>query len=97
MSEIWRTVSIGDRVRVVGWPPELSEDTLHEDTIVFYRWLIATGSILEIVDIDEWGLPFGEIYSIVDGLEQYDTVALNHGCLELVAKNHQGIGNGSVG
>ena len=84
MSEPWRSLKVGDRVRVVAWPAELDEGYLHEETREFYEWLIATGSILEIVEIDDWDLPFGEIGRSVDGVELYDKVALNHGCLEVV-------------
>lgn len=54
MSEPWRNLKIGDRVRVVAWPAELDEGCLHEETREFYEWLIATGSLLEIVEIDDW-------------------------------------------
>ncbi len=84
MADLRRSLKIGDRVRVAAWPPELREDCLHADTRELYRWLIDTKSLLEVVEIDELGMPWGEIRRIVDGLEVFEKLLLNHGGLELV-------------
>ena len=85
MSDLWRTLKIGDRIRVVEWPKELSEERMHQDTHDVYRWLIDTGGVLTIVKIDEWGLPQGEIRRVIDGEMQWEFLLLNHSGLELGA------------
>ena len=54
MGEVWRGLRVGDRVRVVAWPPEIPADQMHAETREFYRWLIETGSVLTVTEIDEW-------------------------------------------
>ena len=90
MNELWRSLIRGDRVRVVAWPPELTKETMHAETTEFYRWLIDTKSVLNIVRIDEWGLPWGALWRMVDGAKHYEAVALNHGGLELVPFKNSG-------
>lgn len=82
MDELWRSLRIGDRVRVIAWPPELH--TLHPETEEVYRWLIETGSVLTIRRMDHLGLPEGEVYRTVDGSRQAEYLLLNHGGLQLV-------------
>lgn len=85
MSDLWRSLNVEDKVRVVAWPQELHRDKLHNETCEFYEWLIATNAVLTIVRIDDCGLPWGKLRRIVDGVEGWESVALNHGGLELVA------------
>lgn len=60
---------------------------MHADTLDFYKWLIDTGNVLEIVKMDEQGAgPWGEIIRIVDGVEHFERLLLNHGGLELVSE-----------
>lgn len=86
MTELWRTLKVGDKVRVVSWPPELQQDLLHEDTRTFYEWLIETQSVLRISEIDSFGLPYGDLWKTVDGKRYYEKVIVNHGGLELITK-----------
>jgi hypothetical protein len=82
---LWRGLKIGDRVRVVAWPPEIPADRMHPETREFYRWLIDSGKPLTITAIDEWGMPHGEIRRTVGGLRLSEGLLLNHGGIELVA------------
>jgi hypothetical protein len=86
MSDVWRTLRIGDTVRVVAWPEELHEDRLHHDTRELYRWLIETKTPLRIVEMDKVGLPQGEVCRTVNGVEYHEFLLLNHSGLEVVAK-----------
>jgi hypothetical protein len=84
MNELWRRLRVGDRVRVTAWPAEMSEDRVHPDTTAAYRWLIETGTVLTITEIDEWGLPFGRYRRTIDAVECTEYMALNHGEVEVV-------------
>ncbi len=87
MSQLWHALKVGDKVKVGEWPQELREETLHEETRELYRWLIETNSILTVVKMDECGLPLGEIVRIVNGVETFETLLLNHGGLEIVQES----------
>jgi predicted secreted protein len=84
MLEFWKCFKLGDKVRIVGWPQELREECLHEETRELYRWLIKTSAVLEVAKIDEWGLPYGEVYTCIEGIEKWHYLALNHGKVELL-------------
>lgn len=84
MKEPWRNLQVGDRVRIKCWPEELREEWLHEETRELYRWLIRTGSVLTISEIDAWGMPYGEIQVDSDADEEWHYLALNHSGLEMV-------------
>jgi hypothetical protein len=86
MSDLWRDLHIGDKVRIIDWPQEMHKERLHEDTRELYEWLIETKRVLTIITIDEWGLPYGEIVRSVDSIEYHESLALNHGGLEIVAQ-----------
>jgi hypothetical protein len=86
MDELWRSLNVGDEVRVVTWPNEMLEDRLHEETRELYRWLINTQTLLTIVKIDEWGLPFGKTCRNIGGVEYSEYLALNHSGLEVVGR-----------
>ncbi|QDT00623.1 hypothetical protein HG15A2_39620 [Adhaeretor mobilis] len=78
MSITWRDLKIGDRIQMIEWPPELDKETLHGDTIGFYEWAIESGSQLTVVNIDEWGIPWGKIIRTLDGIETTESIGLNH-------------------
>jgi hypothetical protein len=88
--ELWRRLKVGDTVRVVAWPHDLSNENMHADTRKLYEWLIETGHPLTITRFDHFGLPYGEIYIPDDGDGRWEYLALNHSGLELVTS---GIGN----
>lgn len=83
MNELWRTLKVGDRVRVVAWPPELHRDRLHRETIALYEWLVDAGSELTISRIDSFGLPYGRVCRVADGVEYREEIALNHSEIEV--------------
>ena len=60
MSEPWRNLQIGDRVRFV----RLREGWMHEETRVVYEALIATGIVLTVEEIDNFGHPWTESFEI---------------------------------
>ncbi len=78
----WHDLRIGDQVRLVAWPNELHKSKMHADTQELYEWLIDTQSVLTIVDIDATGLPYGHVRRVVNGVEQSEYLALNHGGLQ---------------
>jgi hypothetical protein len=82
MSELWRSLKIGDQVRVIAWPLELH--TLHPETEEVYRWLIETGNVLTVERFDHLGLPYGVVSRTVDGLRLTESLLLNHGGLQIV-------------
>jgi hypothetical protein len=86
MSQKWKELQVGDKVRVIAWPDELIEERLHADTIEFYRWLIQTKTVLSVVEIDETGLPWGEHRRVVNGRAETESIALNHGGIEVVER-----------
>jgi hypothetical protein len=86
MTELWRTLRIGDRVRIIEWPDDLRESEVHVETAAFYKWIIDTKAVLEIVRIDECGLPFGEIERDVGGVTHWESVALNHEGIDIVQR-----------
>ena len=86
MNDLWRTLMIDDRVRVIEWPAELREDELAPETRDLYRWLVETGAVLKIVKIDEFGLPQGEVSRVVNGERQWEFLLLNHSGLQTVAR-----------
>jgi hypothetical protein len=83
-SDLWRTLKVGDKVRVVHWPEELHEEQMHKETFELYTWLIDTQSVLTIVEIDAWGWPEGRICRVVNGVDQSEYIHLNHSGLEIV-------------
>lgn len=89
MSDLWRTLKVGDRVRILSWPQEMHRDRLDCGTQELYDWLIDTQTVLIITSIDYAGLPYVEINRIVDGTERFEYLALNHGSIGLVEEVEQ--------
>lgn len=88
MTDLWRTLRIGDQVKIVEWPVEYPRDRLHPDTVELYEWLIETGAALTIVgvDEDEPKMPWGEVCRFHNGSDAWESVGLNHGGLEIVKR-----------
>lgn len=76
----WQSLKIGDKIQVTHWPVELRKDTLHAETTALYTWLINTGSILTIVEIDSFGLPYGRI--VLEDRTEY--IAINHSGIKVM-------------
>jgi hypothetical protein len=80
MSEPWRELPIGDRIRFVAIPSEFDQPGyyLHPCTARVYERLISRGRTVRVSRIDEWGIPwmscrFGEN----DGRWGYHSLAFN--------------------
>ena len=58
----WRSLRVGERVRLLGMPPEFSQPGyyLHSDTRRVYRLLVKRGRSLRVRRIDEYGAPWAE-------------------------------------
>lgn len=78
----WQDLHIGDRVRVVDWPPELKRECLHHDTVAVYDEIISDRIELIIHFIDSFGIPYGKFYRSSSSLPISESVALNHSKLQ---------------
>ena len=60
MDEPWRSLKVGDRIRLVRMPSEfaLPGYYLHPDTRQAYQTLIDRRRPVRIAKIDEWGIPW---------------------------------------
>ena len=59
MTENWRNLKVGDRVRIVRLPTEFSSPgyQVHDDTVALYQHLIDQGCVLTIDEVDDSGRP----------------------------------------
>ena len=80
----WRRLKIGDAVRLIEWPMELRRDWLHLETQELYDWLIESGTVVVVSEIDDSGLPYCNVQRTIDGVQWREWLALNHGGIELV-------------
>lgn len=76
-SELWRSLKVGDRVRVRLVPPGC-----HPETVAVYEQLILTKRPLRICEIDSDGLPW--VRFKIGVASHY--LALNHDGIELMKK-----------
>ena len=60
MSEPWRVLRLGDRIRVVRFPSEWERPGYHVPpcTRRLYRLLIERGRPVRVYEVDEYGLPW---------------------------------------
>jgi hypothetical protein len=58
--ELWRTLKVGDKVRLSEYPPEFLRPgyQIHRDTKRVYKRLVARGRPLRVFQIDEYGAPW---------------------------------------
>jgi hypothetical protein len=57
--ELWRTLKVGDRVRLVEYPPEFRPGyQIHPDTVSVYKKLIARGRSMRVYWLDHCGAPW---------------------------------------
>jgi len=87
MNEVWRSLKVGDRIRIAHMPTEFSQADyfLHEDTRSLYEHLIAEQAVLIVVKTDEWDVPWIDYVWLNGGTEVHHSLAVNHGGLERVA------------
>jgi hypothetical protein len=79
-------LQVGDRVRVVAWPPEFERSRLHAETTRFYERVIEEGIVLKVSRIDDFGVPYGDVMVVTDGIEEWHSVGLNHSEVEVVSE-----------
>lgn len=84
MNPLWQQLKVGDNVRLTKWPSDLQESSLNEETVGLYRWLLATGFVMNVAKVDRFGLPIAEICRSIDGSDQWDYLALNHEGIEII-------------
>lgn len=87
MEELWRTLKVGDKVRMVCWPPELSVDTTPRYTHQVCQWLIDTKHVMTITKIDELEMPWGSFKRREAHGMVHHSLLLNHGGLEVVRRS----------
>jgi hypothetical protein len=79
--ELWQTLRIGDRIRLVEMPPEFFRPGyfIHRDTLRAYQRLLARGRPLRVDEIDAWGLPYVHFrFRCRNGRWEYHRLAVNH-------------------
>lgn len=87
-SEVWRSLRVGDRVRLVEYPPEFLEAgfTIHRETVRVYKRILKRRRSLRVFQIDEFGHPWVECrFRRADGTIEYHKLAFNHGGIVRVA------------
>jgi hypothetical protein len=93
MSQDWRSLRMGDRIRFLRMPSTYSkpEYNVPPDTLALYTLLISTGDVLEIDDFLEDGFP---VASYVDRRDSNNPVLhgllideVDDGCWEIVPAN----------
>jgi hypothetical protein len=81
MTEDWRKLRVGDRIRIVRMPSyeALEGNTLHRDTRRLYRMLIARNRPLRVYEIDaRWRLPWIKCkFRMKTGRWEYHYLAVN--------------------
>ena len=92
--ELWRTLRVGDKVRITEIPAEFLTPgyTIFPETMRAYKRLIARRRPLRIARIDEWGLPWVDFqFQLKDGRWEYHSLAINHdGLVKVQAKRPRG-------
>jgi hypothetical protein len=60
VAEAWQELRVGDRVRLVGWPPEWDQPGHHlaAETAGLWQLLVAQREVLRVYEVDEWGVPW---------------------------------------
>ncbi|MEX2121804.1 MAG: hypothetical protein WD847_19635 [Pirellulales bacterium] len=89
--ELWRSLKVGDRIRLVHMPTEFSqkEYLIHRDTLRAYRRLIARQRSLRICEIDEGGCPWIQFrFKKKDARWEHHWLLLNHDGLVKVRPRH---------
>lgn len=83
-NEKWRQLKVGDKVRVVSWPRELSRTRMHTETVELYELLIASQILLTVSDIDESGIPTGTTAIADEKGDRTEYLLLNHSGIQVV-------------
>ncbi len=86
MTDDWRQLRVGDRVRIIRMPTDFSRPGyyVHENTVALYQHLIDEGCIVVVTEIDDQGLPRIEFeWETAEGTE-YHGLAINDDSWERV-------------
>jgi hypothetical protein len=81
MSDDWRKLRVGDRVRFVNMPTEFARPGyfVHRDTLRVYRRLIERSRTVRVAYFDDWKLPWIRCqFRGKDGRIEYHELAINH-------------------
>ena len=87
MTEPWRSLRIGDRIRIIHIPGEFLQVgyMFHDDTRALYEHLIDRGEILTVDEFCEQGIPWISYdQTMSDGEILYHSLAVNDDSWELV-------------
>lgn len=81
MNEPWRSLRVGDRIRLVEMPSEFGNgEGLHRSTRLAYRRLIDRRRPLRVARIDEFGMPWVDFrLQRANGVWEYHSLLFNHG------------------
>ena len=85
----WRTLKLGDKIRIVRIPSLFSKPHYDngewEETFALYRQLVAEQAILSIAELDEFGRPWIEFESTdKDGAKVSNALAIDDDSWERV-------------
>ena len=89
MDELWRTLRIGDRVRIAHTPLKFASAPepyrLDPETEELYRHLATEAAVLTVTETDDWGVPWIDyLWVRSNGTEEHHSLGLNHDGLERV-------------
>ncbi len=79
--ELWRSLRVGDRVRLVEYPPEFLQpgSCIFPETIRVYKKLLKRKASLRIREIDEYGSPWIACrFRRRNGMYEWHFLSLNH-------------------
>ena len=90
MTQPWRDLQIGDRIRITHIPDEFLQPgyTFPDDTRALYEHLIARGEILTVDEFCVQNLPWVSYEQLLDDGEiVYHSLAVDDNSWELVTEN----------
>ena len=83
LSNNWKELQLGDKIRITQWPSELVRDKCLRETCELYDWLIRSRSVLKISRVDI-GMPVAEVIRNIRGQSTWEYIGVNHGGWERV-------------
>lgn len=88
MTELWRKLKIGDRIRLTEMPPEFLREGsyLHPDTKRVYKKLIARNRPLRICQVRDGGPWIHCRFRRKNGRWEYHWLLFNHGGIVRVSR-----------
>ena len=86
--ELWRSLRVGEMVRLIEIPPEFLRVGygIHKDTMRVYRLLLARGRPLRVAYLDELGMPWVRLGEKRYGRWYHHGLLFNHGGIVRVMK-----------